>query len=328
MEFNGALERVLYDGEHSPTTFNLAFLMHTMFRDEIAADAEAVKTDQGGNYARFMPPEGSRPPVPAKGSSRTGIYLAAGALVVAAMFGGMYYMIQQGNQERRMEQKSLQDKLSALQQEKAANDAKLAEIAKQEAAQKSLEQMFGQQAAQGATEAARDTARKDLEAAKVKARDLARQRLEAQKEAEWLEARQKAARTQAATPPPPAPIAAAPAPAPAAAPPAPAPAPAAVLASQPPVVTQKSSPQIPRTGTKDSLPPSLQQADIKVALRVFVDSTGHAQKVVVLRGVEGASGYNESAQSAALASRFSPALKDGKPTSGWLEMEFDFGKPR
>jgi len=49
---------------------------------------------------------------------------------------------------------------------------------------------------------------------------------------------------------------------------------------------------------------------------------------VILKGIDGNSGYNEAAQSAALASSFAPGARDGKPAAGWANLEFEFGKPR
>ena len=51
--FNTELERVLYDGEYSPTTFNMAFFMHTLFREENDRDALAMKAEQGDNYLAY-----------------------------------------------------------------------------------------------------------------------------------------------------------------------------------------------------------------------------------------------------------------------------------
>ncbi len=305
-EFNGALERVLYDGEYSPTTFNMAFLMHTLFRDENEADTQAMKLEQGTNFAQYLPAGGNAPGGPkAKGSGR-GVYgLLAGAIVLlVALFGGFYYQFQQSNRQHQLEQQSLQAKLAAFQREKEAKHANLEDLHKQEEDQKTLEEMFGKQVEEGPTQEARAAAKRDLETARQKTRDLARQRAEAMKE------KQKLAQGQ--------PVQAAPAPV--QAPPAP---PQDAL----PAVTRVGSPQAPRVA-KESLPPALQDAEIRVSLKVFVDAAGRPLKVVILKGVDGAAGYNDSAQNAALASSFSPGTKNGKPASGWLNMEFNFGKPK
>jgi hypothetical protein len=310
-EFNATLERVLYDGEYSPTTFNMAFLMHTLFREENEADAQAVKLDQAANFAPYLPPAGALQKQ-AKGTGRT-IYFALAGIVVAALLGGLYYQSSQNSRQHELELKSVQSKLAAFQRDKEAAEAKLADITKQEEAQKALEDMFGKQAEEATTQEARATAKRDLEAARQKTRDLARQRAEAMKEKQKLAQQAQGAPVQAAQ------FQATPAPAPA---PQAAPAPDAL-----PAVTQKGSPQVPR-GAKESLPTSLQDSEIKVSLKVFVDAAGRPLKVVILKGVEGSAGYNDSAQNAALASTYAPGTKNGKPTSGWLNMEFNFGKPR
>jgi len=304
-EFNRALEKVLYEGDYSPTTFNMAFLMHTLFREENEADAQAMKLEQAANYAQYLPPAGSAPK--AKSSNRGVYYLLAGVVVVvAALFGGFFYKSIQDNRQHALELQSMQAKLAAFQREKEANDAKLADIAKQEEAQKTLEDMFGKQAEEGATQEARAAAKRDLEAARQKTKDLAKLRAEALKEKQKLaQQAQTAAPARAA---------------------APAPAPAPVQDALP-VVSHQGSPQIPRVA-KESLPANLQDAEIKVALKVFVDAAGRPLKVVILKGVDGNTSYNDSAQNAALASTYTPGSKNGKPASGWLNMEFNFGKAK
>jgi hypothetical protein len=194
-EFSAALERVLYEGEFSPTTFNMAFLMHTLFRDEQEADTRTRKQEQNGNYARFLPEAGALAK-PARSGSIPYL-VAGGVLVVVAAFGAMLYTNHQNNQQFRQAQAGLEAKLAAFRQEKEANDAKLADIAKQEQRQKSLEQMFGQQAKEGNTEAVRVQAKKDLESAQKKARQLAEDRAEALYYSQQLAAKEKAAKAGA-----------------------------------------------------------------------------------------------------------------------------------
>jgi hypothetical protein len=304
-EFNRALEKVLYEGEYSPTTFNMAFLMHTLFREEHEASAQAVKLEQAANFAQYLPAAANIPQKPAKASSR-GVYLlfAGVVVVVAALLGGLYYKSSQDNHQHALELQSMQAKLAAFQREKEANDAKLADLAKQEEAQKTLEEMFGKQAEEAATQEARVAAKKDLETARQKTRDLARQRAEAMKEKQKLAQQAPSA---------------APAPAPAAAP--------APVQDALPAVTHLGSLQVPRVA-KETLPATLQDAEIKVSLKVFVDPAGRPLKVVILKGVEGNAGFNDSAQNAALASTYAPGSRNGKPASGWLNLEFNFGKPK
>jgi hypothetical protein len=304
-ELGSVLEQVLYDGDYSPTTFNMAFLMHTLFREENEADTQAMKLDQGASFAQYLPQ--AAPLAPSKGKSGRTLYylLAAGAVVVAGLFGYLYNQFQQA----KLESQSVQAKLAAFQKDKEAAEAKLADIAKQEEAQKALEDMFGKQAEEATTQEARANAQKELEAVRQKTKELAKQRADALRE------RQKLAQQAQSIRPPVAPYQA----------PAPVAAPSVPVQDALPVVTQKGSPQIPRVA-RESLPPELRDADIKVSLKVFVDGAGRPLKVVILKGVDG--GYNDSAQNAALASTYAPGSKNGKPASGWLNMEFNFGRPR
>lgn len=288
-EFNATLERVLYEGEFSPTTFNLAFLMHTLFREEIETESLAIKRDQAADFTPYLPAAASAPAAP--GPVRTGggalpWLVGGGVAVVAAGVGLMYFQMQRSDRLHAMEQRSLQARLESFQRDKEAADAKLAELAKQEDAQKTLEQLFGQQAQEATTQEARAAAKRDLEAARQKRTDLARQRAELkQKQAE----------------------------------------PGGDLDVQP-SVAQLASPPTPK-GAR-ALPADQRQQDIKVALRVLVDASGKPEKTVVVKGVDGNYGYNDSAQSAAMAATYVPGRKNGKPAPGWMNLEINFGKPQ
>ena len=65
-----------------------------------------------------------------------------------------------------------------------------------------------------------------------------------------------------------------------------------------------------------------------MTVRVFVDNQGRPLKVLVDKGVEGSFGYNEAAREAALGSTYNPAVKDGKPATGWVTLDYNFGKPQ
>ena len=353
--FNQDLERVLYDGEYSPTTFNMAFFMHTLFREENDLDTQAMKGDQGADFTPFLPSDaGTRSLLEnSDGSSRVK-YLVMGGAALAVLFSGLLY----SNHLNSKKNQDLQAKIAELQQMNAMNDGKLMDLTKQEDAQKVLQDQLSRKATEGKTPEERAKAKKDLEEAKKKSDDLARQREEALKKKQELSTmtqtiaqaapapapkpeakvetpkpeppRQAAqAPPQIAVPPP----VAAPAPQPqAAAPtPAPTPAPAATatdVVETPVAITKKVAPAPPRLANKNFLPPGLREGDIKVALKVFVDAQGRPLKVVITRGVDGPFGYNDSAQNAALASAYAPATKNGKPTTGWMNMEYNFGRAR
>jgi serine/threonine protein kinase len=339
-EFNGALETLLFDADYNPSVFNLAFFMHTTLKDEIEADARDMKADLAANFAPFMAAPSSasalapEPPPPAQG--KRPIILVAG-LVAAAALAALVGLTLSGARQN----KDLLRKLATLQQEKDANDQKLKDVAAQELAQKELQAQLTQQATEAATPEERAKAKRDLLEAKAKTEALAKQR-----EAIQREARHLAATGQTLTTPTSAPSAALATPQPQAAPiaqpsaapqpPAPAPspqasparaeAPAVDVIELPPTLIGRVQPTVPRLGNKAFLPAALRSGDIKVALQVYVDAQGHPVKVKITRGVDGPFGYNDASNTAALASKYAPALRDGKPVAAWLNVEYNYGR--
>jgi hypothetical protein len=92
-------------------------------------------------------------------------------------------------------------------------------------------------------------------------------------------------------------------------------------------VARKAAPSVPHPN-KSALPASLQNANINVTVKVFVDNQGRPLKVLIEKGVDGSFGYNEAAREAALGSTYSPAMKGGQATTGWISLNYDFGKPQ
>jgi len=52
--FKKAVDTLLFSGDYSPTTFNLAFFMHTLFRDEGDDDAARIKAEKGADYRPYV----------------------------------------------------------------------------------------------------------------------------------------------------------------------------------------------------------------------------------------------------------------------------------
>lgn len=61
--FKKAVDTLLFSGDYSPTTFNLAFFMHTLFRDEGDEDAARIKAEKVADYRAYLTP--ARPSAPA-----------------------------------------------------------------------------------------------------------------------------------------------------------------------------------------------------------------------------------------------------------------------
>ena len=318
--FNAELERVLYDGDYSPTTFNMAFFMHTLFREENELDNQAMKADQAADFSEFALSE------PGVGDGGLNPHLkkvlmgtAAAAVVVLAAVAYMSYQSAQ-------QAKAAKAALLIIQQQNAAKDKELAKLA---ADQWKADQALQQAIADAADKAKDDKAR---EQARLIAEQLQREADERKRQRDILIAQKAALKVQnpnlvvtaapaLPTPPPaPTPI---PTPAPT---PAPTPTPAVGAQEAPATVTNKAVPTTPHPN-KATMPLALQNADINVTVRVFVGPQGSPLKVLIGKGVDGSFGYNEAAREAALGSTYSPAMKDGKPATGWVTLEYHFGKP-
>jgi len=94
-DFKKELDKLLYGGAYSPTTFNLALFMDRLFRSEIEIE-ERERTDEAGiDVTSYLQPEpapepvevATPPPPVAAASQRKGLFIgvAAGLLVVAAV---------------------------------------------------------------------------------------------------------------------------------------------------------------------------------------------------------------------------------------------------
>jgi TonB family protein len=60
-----ALDTLLFSGDFSPTTFNLAFFMHSLYREDIEREAKRLKEEREASYLEFLTEEVARttPPV-------------------------------------------------------------------------------------------------------------------------------------------------------------------------------------------------------------------------------------------------------------------------
>jgi TonB family protein len=54
-EMKGAIDARLFSGDLTPTTFNLAFFMHTLFREDIEEEAAALAEASLADYSEFLP---------------------------------------------------------------------------------------------------------------------------------------------------------------------------------------------------------------------------------------------------------------------------------
>ena len=359
------LERVLYDGDYSPTTFNMAFFMHTLFREENEHDTQAMKMDQGADFSPFLESEPSKGKLfeTAGGQSYTKYVVMAGAGMVA-LLGLLGY--KSWSDSQALNKKTAE--LAMVQRESRELSDRLTDITRQEQQAQANKSLGEKQLKEAKTADEKKRAQAKIDEANLQQATLQKQKVETQQQAQQAAQRaqtiaqlpatakpapadQKPAPTPASTQPglpvaqinpgqlpsqlpsqlpkslPPATNAPATStPAPATA--TPAPAATADVPELPPTITRRAIPSAPRLANKNFLPPELRVNEIRVTVKVFVDPNGRPLKVTIEKGVDGPFGYNDAAKQAAYESTYTPATKGGKAINGWITLDYNFGKPK
>lgn len=342
--FHAELERVLYEGEYSPTTFNMAFFMHTLFREENDRDASAMKAEEGDNYLAYTAAgeslrsgatrvdhlEGA---AEAESGQKSSKMLVGGGLAAVVILGLAYLFF-----GRHKEDPALQRQLAELQQLKTQFEQQKADLDAKTKAQSEKTAQLQKQLSETKSADEKLKIEKQLEESKQRKLDLERQqKAAAQKLAEQRQAEQKlneqrwASASKPAAPPqvteipkPQQPVPEAPKPVVA---PPPTPQPAAydvVPTNEPARILTQAAPAYPQRAIQ--LHQGTNQ-DQRVRLKVFVSERGQVLKVSLIEGVGGPAGFDEAAVEAANRSTFSPATRDGKPVRGWTpEIIYNFKK--
>jgi TonB family protein len=62
-EMRKAVDTLLFSGDFTPTTFNLAFFMHSLFRDDIERESRRLKEERDASYAEPGPEDTPTPPL-------------------------------------------------------------------------------------------------------------------------------------------------------------------------------------------------------------------------------------------------------------------------
>ncbi len=415
-----AIDTLLFSGDFSPTTFNLAFFMHSLYREDIEREARALQEDQQASYVEFLTeepragappstktepidarllaphgaaeaataPEPASSPAPAGGpaaplphesspgltakaaaagftfhrgekGSKTPLYLGLGAvLVLGAVGAGAYHLLGRAAPPApeappvttlspaaaaAIERvKELEEKLAALEKEKAEAETKAAEDAKRKIESQAAAK--GQQVDPAALQKAQEEARRRAKDEQERRQQEELRRLADQKRAEEerlaeerrhaeeaaraadaagaeqarIEA-ERAAQAATATPPP---TTQAPAP------------PATVAGLKPGTLVNLSDPGvIPPVVERAPAPvyPPIalrQHAEGAVELNVLVDEKGTVVDAQVVQGAPGRAGLNEAALDSVKRRRYRPATKDGVPVKVWMSVRVKFELPK
>jgi TonB family protein len=342
--FQAELERVLYEGEYSPTTFNMAFFMHTLFREENDRDATAIKAEEGDNYLAYTAAGESM----RSGATRTdhldGLsdaqpkqkssgLLIGGGLAAVVLLGLGYFFLRPHKPEV---DPALQKQLQELQNLKTQFEQQKADLDAKTKAQSEKTAQLQKQLTETKSAEEKSKIQKQLEESQQRKLDLERQQKAAERRLAEQKANEerlneqrriaasKAAQQPAPEPPKPQPQPAPEPPKPAVSAPAPQLGSDAAPVNEPARILTQATPTYPqraiqlRAGTNQ---------DQRVRLKVFVGERGQVLKVSLIEGVEGSLGFDEAAIDAANRSTFSPATRDGKPVRGWTpELVYNFQK--
>lgn len=63
-EMRKAIDTLLFSGDFTPTTFNLAFFMHSLFRDDIDKESKVIKEDKEASYLEFLTDDSAKRAAP------------------------------------------------------------------------------------------------------------------------------------------------------------------------------------------------------------------------------------------------------------------------
>jgi len=356
-DFKKELDKLLYGGAYSPTTFNLALFMDRLFRDDIETEEKERLEERSLDVTPYLQPEPAPVVLPdgeetggsaasgPKGGGGKGLWIGLGAVVVAAVIAGVFFMSGRSSgpapeptptAEQLAAQKAAQQKqVEALVQQQVAllmkqrEDEIRKELMNRQAEidtlQKQLQQV--QSKAQNKTQANKERERiqKQIAAAKEAKRKqeqaLAEERKKAEEKArqalaeEQKKAEERARQVPAVTPTVPAPTPAAKAPQPTPLPTR-APVPAKPQGVQPnqfvPVTEVDTRPEILRQEPV-VWPRTAARSRRRgvIILSATVDARGQVTEVKVLRADEKGFGIPEAAVAAARKYIYKPATKDG-----------------
>ncbi|HJW32920.1 MAG TPA: TonB family protein [Holophagaceae bacterium] len=356
--FNQELERVLYDGDFSPTTFSLAFFMHTLFREENDKDTAAMKAEQSDNYTGYTAVgEAMRSGAgraehidtlqEEQEKSKKNVIIGGVAAAVILVLGAVFFL---GGNRKNAEVAALQQQLAELQRQQALQEQANMDLKSKQAAENVKEQKLQEQLSQAKSVAEKEAVQKQLEESKKQKQELERQAKELADRQKQLQVAQQAAAAKAQSvveptkqappqvpalqPSNPAPQQTqnVPAPTPQPQPQAPAPnvpaqdtKPATAAVESPATLLNQVAPVFPMRAAAQKWELN---KDHTVRLRIFVSESGQALTVKVIEGVPGSYGFDEAAIEAAKQSTFQPATRDGKPVKGWAEVQFRFLKRR
>lgn len=334
-DFKKELDKLLYGGTYSPTTFNLALFMDRLFRAEIEQDEADLKVEAEVDVQDYLAPEPEEEPVeipteaPKKGMGLW-IGVAAAAVVILGIIG---FFAMRGSQpsepvltaeeiaaQRADQEQRIRDLASQLVEEKMKEqeDKIRGELEESQQRIEDLQQRLRDSQKKSTSDADKERAEAELqrqiEAEKEKQRQreeqLEQERKQAEEEARE-EAAAKAAEEQQAEPDP---VEVAQA----------EPTPTIVPATPTPKPVTVTENQFLEPSMADTLPAVIKEEDVKwpnaakrarrrgmVIVQATVDASGRVEAVKILRTDEDGFGIPEAVTDAVKKYVFKPGTKEG-----------------
>jgi len=327
-EFCGEFSRILHDQEHAPTTFNVAFLMHNLFREELRLDEVARERDKVADYTPLVP--GSAAPSKAllkQDRSNQVRWAIVGGLAGVGLVAATLHTLH----AKTVEAEEAKAQLSIVQRELTQERAQLADINARERESRRREAELQREQAKARTQEEKARIQKALDEERQKTEALAQQRAMLARSQEQPQSRNPALAGADSVPtsaPKPGstnaqPLSLSPAAVPAYRAPETAP-----DVEVPPEMTSRKAPAAPRLAASPVLQwLRNQNRDVHVVLRIEIDPGGQPGKVVVASGETRLPELVDASKRAALASTYQPATRSGKPVSGWITVDYNFEKP-
>lgn len=311
--FQEASGVALHLEDHAPSTFNLAFLVHTALRERVTADLRALDAERVATWtvSQTVPILPVAPPAAPRRRRRGALWGGLGAALLAVA-GGLFLIRRAGDREAE----ALRQALAEAQRHKAEVDQTRADLDAKVVQEAARKQQLERELALARDAARLEALARELEAARQRQIELQARQAQVRAQAEAAEMQARRLQAKAAVP--------------VALPTLPA-APSLPSASAKPLPVPPPAPTaLPTKAAADESVPRLAQAaplrlagprpEGRLRLRVFVDEQGRPLRATVMEGPGGA--VADAAVAAALASTFLPARRDGQPVRGWAEMGY------
>src|SRR5439155_7182687 len=172
-EMRKAIDTLLFSGDFTPTTFNLAFFMHSLFREDIEQESKLLKDEKDADYVEYLSEE------PSATAAAAGAAPAGAVATLRTDTQALRPPAAPGQAEAaEAKVKELQEKLAALEAEKASAEAKAAEDARKKVEAQAAAK--GQVVDPAALAKAQEEARRKAQAEQERRAQEEKKRLEAE----------------------------------------------------------------------------------------------------------------------------------------------------